>query len=72
MRLIPPYEKRCIGIGLWFCRRRHAALLLQSLEPILETAQCFLLLSQLHFGGCAALLELEQILCLVPIELRLK
>jgi hypothetical protein len=46
--------------------------LFQSLEPILETSQRFLLLSQLRFHRCAPLLELEQILCFVPIELRLK
>src|SRR5512147_1933907 len=53
-------------------RRWRAALLLHSLEPILETSQCISLLSQLDLGGGAALLQLEQILCLVPVELELQ
>src|SRR5262245_33545926 len=58
------------GSGLW--RLRRAALLLHALEPILEAAQCVLFLPQLQFCGSAALLQLEQILCLVPVQLELQ
>ena len=61
-----------MSIGLGFGRRRGTALLLHTLQPILETTQCVSFLSQLQLGGRAALFELEQILCLIPIELELQ
>src|SRR5918999_5619438 len=45
---------------------------LDAAEPLLETLKRFALCSQLGLGRGAALLELEQVLCFVPIDLELE
>src|SRR5689334_15549081 len=50
-------------------RRPLRVLRLDALQPLLEATERLALLAQLRLGLSSPLLELEQVLCLVPVDL---